>query len=248
MPYLYFQRQSGYSSSNNIIIQRNFADSVLFSFVGIKDEKVDTLLPLPIKLLGKPLNKPLKLKFRINKELTTAIENSDFTINLDTIVLKSGTVNVNILCNLLRSPKLLTKTFCIAIDLVETEEYSVLEEYNNTDIWNKYQKKLSGRTYRMFFGEVMTEPSYWGMFGIDYFGKWTVSKFKLLNNLMSWTVADWNNAGQSGANVSLGSFAYAAFQLQTYLQAQADAGKPIRDEDGQYMQLPGNYAVDYSGL
>ena len=57
---------------------------------------------------------------------------------------------------------------------------------------------------------------------------------------------DWDEAGYSGAKISYGRFSFFALAVQNYFQEQADAGNPVRDSDGNYMQLAPAYAVDYS--
>ena len=84
------------------------------------------------------------------------------------------------------------------------------------------------------------------MFGDDYFGSWTPRKYIIVNMACGLTVADWSNAGFAGAKVSLGRFSFFAVAVQKYLQEQADAGEPVLDSDGSYMQLAPAYAVDYS--
>ena len=94
--------------------------------------------------------------------------------------------------------------------------------------------------------EMYTAPSYWNSFGDDYFGSWTPRKYVIVNTACGLTAADWANAGYAGAKVSLGRFSFFAVAVQKYLQEQADAGEPVLDSDGSYMQLAPAYAVDYS--
>ena len=35
-------------------------------------------------------------------------------------------------------------------------------------------------------------------------------------------------------------------KMESFLEEQADAGNPVTDSDGKYMQLAPNYEVDYS--
>ena len=42
------------------------------------------------------------------------------------------------------------------------------------------------------------------------------------------------------------SFNYYAVKLRVYLQQMADAGTPVREDDGSFMQLGPGYEVDYS--
>lgn len=237
---------TNHGTDMSIITKRTYSDSMVISFVGKKDNVQSMNGSYPITLVGALSTKPIKINFKINKELTTAIEGEDYEINLDTIYLQPNTnlTALNFIAK--RSPKLLDNIVSLVIDLVETDEYDVMEKFNNTNVWNDFSKVISGRTFRFKFGEIMTMPGYWESFGLDFFGEWSVNKYKLLNSIMEWTVADWNKAGFSGEKIALGVFPYAAIQLQKYLQTQADADKPVTDVNGEYMQLPGIYAVDYS--
>lgn len=241
-----YNNSYSYGQGGTIITKRNYADSVAMTFVGTKDEVNSFLGTYPITLVGAlPVN-PIKINLKVNKELTTAIEGEDYEIDLDTVYLQPNTNSMSLKFKAIRTPKLLDKEVTLAIDLIETDDYDVMERFNDTNIWNDFKKVISGRTFKITFGEVMTMPSYWGSFGMVYFGEWTVNKYKLLNSLMSWTVADWGKAGYAGEKIALGVFPYAATQLQKHLQEQADADKPVQDANGEFMQLPGIYAVDYS--
>lgn len=233
-----------------IAIKRTYTDSMTMTFVGVNDNSKFIQGQIPLLLMGPLSSEPIKLKFRVNKERSTAIEGEDFEIDLDSTYFKPYENKVMLKFKALRSPKLLKGKVCLAIDLVETDDYDVLEKYNNTDIWNDFQQVLSGRTFRMFYSEIMTQPFYWGSIsGTDpYFGKWSITKMKLLNSLMGWEYGDWANgvAGSVGAKITTGVFGYAAYQLQQDLQKKANAGNPVIDDDGKYMQPGTKYPVDYS--
>ena len=51
------------------------------------------------------------------------------------------------------------------------------------------------------------------------------------------TMDDWNNAGGTGVKIIYGRCGFFATMVQKYLQEQADAGTPVVDSDGKYMQL-----------
>ena len=63
---------------------------------------------------------------------------------------------------------------------------------------------------------------------------------------MGLTIQDWQKAGQEGALITYGKFNYAATLMRNKLQALADDGKPVYDEDGSFMQLGSGYKVEYS--
>lgn len=232
------------SDGTGAVIQNNFVDSLKFSFVTISPGIASVKYSFPINLVGALRDKPMKIKFKINEELTTAVEGEDYEIDLDTTYIMPNQNSTSLKFIAKRNNKLLKKEVRLAVDIIETDEYEVLEAYNNSDVWNSYTAVLNGRTFKIIYGEIMTAPTYWTKYGANYFGEWTALKYKLINSLMGWEVADWNKGGLS--TVSLGVFPYAAFQFQKHLQSQADAGSPVKDEGGEYMQLPPPYTVDYS--
>ena len=84
------------------------------------------------------------------------------------------------------------------------------------------------------------------IFGQEFFGDWTVNKFKYVNKICEIPASDWNSAGYSYSKVQYGRFKYYAIMVRNALQAAADAGTPVLDDDGSYMQLSPAYEVDYS--
>lgn len=236
------------SAAGTIIHKRMYTDSMRISLAGYDDNTTSITGELPLSLVGPLSSTPLRLKFRVNKELTTAVEGEDYEIDLDSTHIPANTNKVYLRFKAIRSPKLLKQEVCLAIDLIETEEYSIIEKYNNTDIWNDFTQVLSGRTFRVIYSEIMTQPNYWRDYGVKYFGPWSAAKMKLLNSIMDWTYADWGPsvAGSTSSPISSGVFGYAAFQFQKDLQQKADSGNPVIDEDGNYMQLGADYAVDYT--
>lgn len=248
-PTFYFQRDASYSykPGTSILLKTEYSDSAFYSFAGVNIELTSLRVPFPIKIMGEA-DKPIKLKFQINEELTTAIEGTDFEINLDTLYVKPNEYKTDLIVNLLRTKKITKETLTIVIDLLETDEYSVLESYNNSDVWSSSNKVFEGKRFKYAFNEKLSEPWYWNTFGGSSLGVWTVKKFTLLNQLMKWTIADWSTAGMSGSKIVAGVSGYAAIQMQRYLQAQADEpiNNPILDDDGSFMQLKGAYVVDYS--
>lgn len=245
----YFQHDISYTykPGTTTIVKTEYSDSAFYNFAGMNIEFTSMKVPFPIKIMGK-IEKPIKLKFKINEELTTAIEGTDFEVNLDTLYLNPGQYKTNLMVNFLRTQKLTKETLIVVIDLLETEEYSVLESYNDTDVWGSANKVFEGKIFKYAFCEKLSAPWYWNTFAGSSLGVWTVKKFTLLNQLMGWTIADWDSAGMSGSKIIAGVSGYAAIQMQRYLQAQADEpiNSPVLDDDGSFMQLLGAYVVDYS--
>ena len=106
---------------------------------------------------------------------------------------------------------------------------------------------IHGDSFSFTLSEMYTIPWYWSVIiKTDYFGTWMPKKFMIINMVCGFTLADWNSAGATGAKIIFGRCGFYATMVQKYLQEQADAGTPVVDSDGKYMQLDPKYAVDYS--
>jgi hypothetical protein len=69
-----------------------------------------------------------------------------------------------------------------------------------------------------------------------------------MSELFELSAYDWSLDGWSNGDgkVLPMRFTYFAIKMRIYLQAMADAGTPIREDDGSFMQLGAGYEVDYS--
>ncbi|MEG2226939.1 MAG: DUF4843 domain-containing protein [Odoribacter sp.] len=241
---IYFQRQASYTMGTTNV---NYTDSAVYSFASSSSKVTKTTTSVPVFIMGNVKNYNRTFKVKIDEEKTTAVRGVHFDVNLDTLYIPAGKNTFNIPLTLYRHPDLLKNSYRIELLLVENEEFKLLiPNYKNNNQWNNTGFLLSGIRWKIIFSEKYTTPSYWRNFGDDFYGQWTTPKYLLLNNLMNWTVVDWNNAGMSGAKISYGRMGFSARVLQKELQQRADAGKPEYDEDGKYMQLPSPYNVDYS--
>ena len=247
---VYFQGNGGSSmpGDGSVIYSWSYryVDSTVVSFASRKADEKELVSYLTLKTMGKVKDYPRPVKIVIDEERTTAVRGVDFEVNLDTIAIPANAGQGRLPVTLLRTEALLTETKRVAFRLEENEHFKLhIREYKASSNWAVSADTLSALNYLVVFHEQYTMPGYWGYFGNDYWGIWTSKKYQLLNEVMDWSVDDWNHAGSYGP-IMLGRFEYAAITFQRYLQAKADAGTPITEADGSYMQLPGKYAVDYS--
>ena len=226
----------------------SYRDSSSYSFANARESITSGTVRLYIRAIGEVVNydRPYVLKAM---EGTTAEEGVDFDLSENDFVIKANQGVDTIYVKLLRTPKLRNQTMRLKIGLEPNEHFETpIKEYKNSSSWSADGNMHSAISYIINFNERYTEPTYWGWYGEEYFGKFSVNKYLTLNEYMGWTGTDWSNAGMTGQKIQLGKLDYFAKYFKKYLQQKADEGEPLIDDDGSYMQLGANYLVDYSHL
>lgn len=241
---IYFQRMSSYIYGTTT---ENYADSVAYSFASAKATVKSAVLSATVRTMGKVADHDRPFKVVIDEEGTTAVRGQHFEVDLDTLVVPAGKSTAYVRVRFFRTDDIMEKAVRLVLRLEENDYFKCyLQEYKNTNSYAATGAQISGVTYKFSISEMYTEPSYWNMFGGDFFGPWTSKKYVVVNQVIGVTPSDWSNAGYAGAKVQYGRFNFFALAVQKYLQEQADAGTPVKDSNGEYMQLGSSYLVDYS--
>lgn len=221
----------------------SFRDSITSTFQNDIITATEKIVEIPVRTLGHISDKDREFKVKVIGG--TAQEGVDFEPLKDSYILPGGTASARIPVKIYRRPILLEKALTIDLQLVESEHFKMKLPFlmnigNNTT--------MDATKFRINYSEIITEPSYYRSFGLSFYGPFSVTKFKVLNDLMGWLVSDWRNAGVSGTPVQYGKFTYAANLFKDYLEKKLKDGEPVFDEDGNPMQLGAAYMVDYSSL
>lgn len=200
-----------------------------------------------VRAIGEVTDYDRAYRLEIDPSETTAVEGLDFSLEGNKFCISAGESTDVVRIKFLRHPGLIQKTVRVYFKLYPNENFDMpISEFKNSSAWNVDGDMLPTDHFYFEFGENYTCPSYWNSFGKSYWGDWTAPKYLLLNELMGWTVSDWNSAGFQGAKVALGRFPFAAITMQKYLQQKADEGDPVIDDStGTYMQLSQSYQVNY---
>lgn len=242
---IYFQRLTNavYGSTTEY-----YGDSTDFSFAGTNAYYTSHVLYAPVLTMGKVVDYDRPFKVVVDMEETTAVEGKDFEIELDSLVIKAGTSKAEVLVRIIRTETLLEKTLKIVLRLQENEHFKCyLETYKNTNLYTAKGEQISGVRYVFTFNEMYTQPNFWKNYAEkDYFGEWTAKKYQVVNQVCGLTPIDWQYANYYGYKMQSARLPFFARTVRIYLQEQADAGNPVTDSDGKYMQLAPNYEVDYS--
>lgn len=220
----------------------SYIDSITFSFASSKSDVTQLKRQISVRVMGNPVNYDRPFVFKVDETKSTAKRGINFDFNDEDCVIPANTVLKNIPVIIYRTPDLASLTLRVEFKLEPNEHFTTeLERYKNTVAWNATGTTMCGTRFKISFNEFYSEPSWWGMMGGEMFGSWSISKEKRVNAIMGWTHVDWENW-----NVPYGRMPFAAKQLQKQLQALADEGHPVIDDNGKYMQLASAYAVDYS--
>ena len=242
---IYFQRLTNavYGSTTEY-----YGDSTDFSFAGTNAYYTSHVLYAPVLTMGKVVDYDRPFKVVVDMEETTAVEGKDFEIELDSLVIKAGTSKAEVPVRIPRTETLLEKTLKIVLRLQENEHFKCyLETYKNTNLYTAKGEQISGVRYVFTFNEMYTQPNFWKNYAEkDYFGEWTAKKYQVVNQVCGLTPIDWQYANYYGYKMQSARLPFFARTVRIYLQEQADAGNPVTDSDGKYMQLAPNYEVDYS--
>lgn len=220
----------------------SYSDSLSFSFASLAEDVMELRQPIMVRIMGNVENYDRPYVLNVDEAKSTAIEGTHFTYDKNACVIKAGTPADTVWVTFYRHADLTDRNLRAEFYLESNDEFTVeLEQYKNQAQWNEVGTEISGSRYKFIFSDQYSYTTWWAFYGDDYYGAWSVSKEKRLNQLMGWTHLDWVNW-----NVPYGRMAYAARMLQKELQQLADNGTPVIDDDGSYMQLGDNYRVDYS--
>ena len=236
---IYLQRVSTTTMSGAPI---SFSDSITISFASYAGDIKEYKIGIPVCIMGNVAAVDRRFDLYVDKDKTTAIEGEDYAFSDTACYIPAGKSKQTVYVKLLRSDHLAKETLRLIFSIRSNENFTTeLESYKNQASWSATGDQLCGTSYKVIYSDQYTSTTWWEWYGNTYYGAWSIKKEKLLNELMGWTHKDWQNW-----KVPYGQMPYAAKKLRNYLQAAADAGEPVREEDGSFMQLPAPYSVDYS--
>lgn len=219
-----------------------FSDSLVISFASYAANIKEYPVTVPVCIMGDVTDYDRPFTLVVDKEKSTAIEGEDFEFSDTACYIPAGKTKQTVRLVLKRSDRITTETARLVFSLKDNANFVVeLESYKNVTDWKTQGEELCGSFYKIIFSDKYAITTWWTFYGDMFYGKWSVKKEKLLNELMGWTHSDWERW-----NVAYGQMPYAAKKFRKYLQEQADNGTPVKEDDGSFMQLMPPYQVDYS--
>lgn len=240
---IYFQVQS-YSGSNG---SEGYSTSTQFSFVNRSLDWKSVTFRGTVKLMGNIADYDRACKVTVDEENTTMILGEDYEINLDTLKIKAGANCGYIGVRFLRSANIKQEAKKLTLRLEPNENFGILETYKASNVWsNTTAADIDGSRFTFTIDEIYKKPSQWDRVGAStFFGAWTATKYAYINSTLGFTTDDWEWANNK---ISKARMPYYATTLRKDLQQKADAGEPMYDEDGSYMQLGDSYKVNYDNV
>ena len=240
---IYFQMQS-YSSSNGAV---GYSNSTTYSFVGVNQKVEGLTFRATVQLMGKVVDYDRACKITIDADSTTMVQGVDYEIDLDTLKIRAGRNSASFGVRFLRSANIKEKIQVLCLKLEPNENFQVLDTYRSTNVWsNTTAKNTDGSRFAFFMSEIYKQPSRWSQVDANtFFGKWTATEYVFINDFFSFTPDDWE---WSTGRISKGRMPFYARELQKELQKRADAGNPLYEDDGSYMQLGDGYKVTYDNV
>lgn len=219
-----------------------YRDEIERSFSNYSEDITYVYERINIRTIGKTKNYDRPFVVEVIPEETNAVEGEDFDLSENESVIKAGESTARYNVKLLRTPRLRHEKLQITLRIVPNEHFSVpITELKNSASWSDDGEMLPTDRYKIIFSEEYVLPWPWGdVYFPQFFGTYTVSKLMVINNVMGWTFSSW-----SDGTVAYGKLDFVADQTRRYLQKMADAGTPVLDEDGSYMQLASKYLVNY---
>lgn len=241
---IYFQ--TGGQQRLYINIDR-YGDSTAYSFASAHDTVTQHTMSARLRTMGKVFDYDRPVKVVVDQEHTTAIEGKHFKVDFSKLVIPAGESEVMVPVTFFRTPDMQSQQYDVSIKVEPNEYFTVpFTTQKNTNVYYDAGQQIKADRYVFTVGEIYTEPGYWGLFGQEFFGNWTVNKFKYVNRICEIPALDWERAGYNDSKVQYGRFKYYAILVRNSLQEAADAGTPVLDDDGSYLQLAPAYEVDYS--
>ena len=199
----------------------------------------------PIRVMGNLKDYPRPVKVVIDEENTTMVRGVHYEIDLSEPVVEPGESMAYITVKIIRNDDYVDNELKLVLRLEDNEHFKAfLEKQKASDVYTSTLGEISANTFTFIASEVYTENIYWTFYGTSYFGTFSHKKLVFIDRFMGWPHYDWT-VFNTGA-VTILSIGMAAPLVRAELQRLADAGTPMREEDGTLMQLGASFRVDYS--
>ena len=224
-------------------------DTLRYTF---SKENVDVMTHVEtcrLRTLGKVRDYDRPVRVVVDAENTTAVEGVHYRVDLNNVVVPAGAAEVEIPVTFLRDKSLRETEFRLMLKVEANENFMVpFTRQKNTNIYYSAGDTIMADRFLFMVNEFYSIPFQWEMFGLDALGPWTITKQRVIDDLLGFTAYDWSQEGWRAGDAKIlpARFPYIAIKVRNYLQEMADNGTPVLDEDGSYMQLGDAYKVDYS--
>lgn len=202
-------------------------DSVSVNFAVYPDDVKDSLLKIPVGVLGTQLDADAAYKVVVDAQTTTAIRGVDFQMPEQfNFLAKKSTDTVRV--KISRSAKLSKGQYILSLELQSSPMF------NNT-LFEIDQAKTRSRKVRIYITDILAPTKKWANtasgVGTEYYmGRFSKKKIQLVVELFGfWSFQDVYNNIDSYPD-------YFGSLLSAYLKQQKAAGTPVLEDDGTLME------------
>jgi hypothetical protein len=237
---IYFQNLEQHEQKIN-------SDSATFSFTHGPVSTKDTILGVQVMALGKLRDYPRTFKVSADPA-STAVEGIHFEIDHSSAVFPAGAEKAYIHVKVNRTDDMSDSIFRIVLKLEDNEHFKVYME--KMKVSKSTLKDMAASRFTLIVDDVISEPNSWRYLRGEFFGNWSKKKNIYINSHTGWTQKDWTLGWVGGqappsSAIQRSVLPAATASIRDALQALANAGTPMLEEDGSPMQLSNAYKVIY---
>lgn len=224
----------------------SYRDRYEHSFAGSTNPDDQRRFSLYVRLQGNVSKVDRKYTMIVDPDSTTCSE-ANYDISANDFTIKAGQAIDTVVVTLKRTVDLRAGAKRLYLRLLPNENFDIaFDGLKDTPVWSTPGNMLKADGFSYIISETYVEPFYYSSFGRTYFGPFTAAKIIAMGEAIGWTYAAWGSGGQSGRPVQYGRMSFMAAAFRDWLQEKADAGTPVREDDGSLMQLPSPNQVNYS--
>ena len=219
---IYFAMPEGSTYANADTL---YTDNTPLPF--IISQKQDSVLVLKVKLLGKTQPRRRLIPVRVVPELTT-LPAEGYDLDEAACLLEAGQVYGKVPVTFHRLPRLQDEELKLTLELVENEEFSLpVKQWRNSS--TEYVDVVR---HTVVVSDMYVQlPGY----AVGHFGPFSQKKMKLLLELFSMKLSDFNEKLPVTFTKALGQ------KFDRYQKKQAAKGTPVYEEDGVTQMTSGAY-------
>lgn len=241
--YFYIQRVpvSGYGDTT--IWSANATTTIEFTKIPV----ADTTLKLRVRITGNVKDYDRAIKVKINKDSTTAVENTNYVFDANNLIVKAGLHYCDIPITIKRADNLITQTLQVRIQLEENEHFKLafdkLYSLPGSMPMSPKDEGHNPSLHTIYMNFFLVRPSEWvpkmdyqhGKQELGLLGQFSVKKFNVISEVCSITYDEFTNPSTM-PNVRVQVINQ---MMKAYLISQFNSGNPILEDDGRLMWVMG---------
>lgn len=212
-------------------VKQTLSDTIFIAW-GMKDSEIkEQTMNLTVRLFGDVVTYDRKFSIDIvsdENDSLRAVEGIDFEKLSTEYVIPANKAETNIIVKVLRTDALMKQARRFTIELKETPELQFL--YSRTQYIDSVTSRMLDTQRVIYMNENFPEPWWWYRYGTSSFGTWSVTKSKLICDVMGIDREIW--LGNLVGSFTVGYIKFVGKYMHRWLQEH-----PTLDEDGELMQM-----------